>query len=223
MDRLTQLLHLGDSALPAGGYAFSNGLEGAYQLGLLESPTALEQYLRSAIEAAAFSEIPFIHSSYHSSGADSPLEMLAFYDAMLTAPAVRRASLVLGKNWLRLLADLYPQAGLVELRRRFAAEQWPSHYTVVFGLTLCATGFAEDEAQQLYLFQVLRDQMSAAVRLGIIGPMEAARRQASLYPHATRMLAEVAGCSYLQAERCTPQIDIAQGVHDHLYSRLFQS
>jgi len=223
MDRLTQLLHLGDSALPAGGYAFSNGLEGAYQLGLLESPMALEQYLRSAIEAAAFSEIPFIHSCYHSSGADSPLEMLAFYDAMLTAPAVRRASLVLGKNWLRLLADLYPQAGLVELRRRFAAEQWPSHYTVVFGLTLCATGFAEDEAQQLYLFQVLRDQMSAAVRLGIIGPMEAARRQASLYPHATRMLAEVAGCSYLQAERCTPQIDIAQGVHDHLYSRLFQS
>ena len=223
MDRLGHLLHLGDSALPAGGYAFSNGLEGAYQLGLLKSPTALEQYLRTAIEAAVFSEIPFIHSSYHLSDDDSPLEMLAFYDAMLTAPAVRRASLVLGKNWLRLLADLYPQAGLVELRRRFAVEQWPSHYTVVFGLTLCATGFTEDEAQQLYLFQVLRDQMSAAVRLGIIGPMEAARRQGGLYPHATRMLAEVAGNSYLQARRSTPQIDIAQGVHDHLYSRLFQS
>ena len=223
MDRLGQLLHLGDSALPAGGYAFSNGLEGAYQLGLLNSSTALEQYLRSAIEAAVFSEIPFVHSCYNASSADSPLAMLAFYDAMLTAPSVRRASLVLGKNWLRLLADLYPQAGLVELRRLFAAEQWPAHYTVVFGLTLCAAGFAEDEAQQLYLFQILRDQMSAAVRLGIVGPMEAARRQAALYPHAARMLAEVAGWSYLQAQRCAPQIEIAQGVHDYLYSRLFQS
>ena len=61
------------------------------------------------------------------------------------------------------------------------------------------------------------------MRLGIIGPMEAARRQANLYSHATRMLAEVAGFSYLQAQRCTPQIEIAQGVHDYLYSRLFQS
>ena len=113
MDRLGQLLHLGDSALPAGGYAFSNGLEGAYQLGLLNSSTALEQYLLSAIEAAVVSEIAFVHSCYTSSRADRPLAMLAFYDAMLTAPSVRRASLVLGKNWLRLLAYLYPQAGLV--------------------------------------------------------------------------------------------------------------
>ena len=96
MDRLGKLLHLGDSALPAGGYAFSNGLEGAYQLGLLNSSTALEQYLRSAIEAAVFSEIPFVHSCYNSSSADNPLAMLAFYEAMLTAQSVRRARPVLG-------------------------------------------------------------------------------------------------------------------------------
>ena len=98
-------------------------------------------------------------------------EMLHFYDAMIAAPAMRRASLILGKNWLRLMAGLYPEVKFANLRRAHA------HYTVVFGLALKAAGFAQAEAQQLYMFQVLRDQMSAAVRLGIVGPMEATRRQ----------------------------------------------
>ena len=212
-------MHLADSALPAGGYAFSSGLEGAYQLGLLDSADALEEFVLSALTAAAYGEVPFIHSCY----IEYDPEMLHFYDAMMTAPAMRRASLTLGKNWLRLMADLYPEAGLVELRRRLAHEQRPTHYTVVFGLSLKMANFQREETQQLFMFQTLRDQISAAVRLGVIGSMEATRRQLNLYPHCRRLLAGVAGRPYTRASRCVPQIDIAQSIHDDLYSRLFQS
>ena len=217
MDRLYPLMHLADSALPAGGYAFSNGLEGAYQLGLLDAPGALEEFVHSALMAAAYGEIPFMHSCYAESDEGAVAEMLHFYDAMIAAPAMRRASLILGKNWLRLMAGLYPEVKFANLRRAHA------HYTVVFGLALRAAGFAQADAQQLYMFQVLRDQMSAAVRLGIVGSMEATRRQLGLYVHCEELLAEVAGRSYTQATRCAPQLDIAQSVHDDLYSRLFQS
>ena len=217
MNRLYPLMHLADSALPAGGYAFSNGLEGAYQLGLLEAPGALEEFVHSALVAAAHGEIPFIHSCYVEADEGVVAEMLHLYDAMITAPAMRRASLILGKNWLRLMAGLYSEVKFVNLRRAHA------HYTVVFGLALKAAGFAQTDAQQLYMFQVLRDQMSAAVRLGIVGPMEATRRQLGLYGHCEELLAEVAGRPYTQATRCAPQLDIAQSVHDDLYSRLFQS
>ena len=217
MDRLYPLMHLADSALPAGGYAFSNGLEGAYQLGLLDAPGALEEFVHSALMAAAYGEIPFIHSCYTEADEGAVAEMLHFYDAMIAAPAMRRASLILGKNWLRLMAGLYPEVKRVNLRRTHA------HYTVVFGLALKAAGFAQADAQQLYMFQVLRDQMSAAVRLGIVGPMEATRRQLGLYVHCEELLAEVVGRPYAQATRCVPQLDIAQSVHDDLYSRLFQS
>ncbi|NKB68325.1 MAG: urease accessory protein UreF [Candidatus Latescibacteria bacterium] len=223
MNRLYHLLHLADSALPAGGYAFSSGLEGAYQLGLLDSPSALEEFIQSALTAAGQGEIPFIHSCYRDLDDDNVAAMLHFYDAMQTAPAMRRASLTLGKNWLRLLIDLYPQAKLAAWRRQLAQKQCPAHYTPVFGLALKAAGFTQVDAQELFIFQVLRDQMSAAVRLGIIGPMEATRRQLNLYAHGERVLAEVAGRPYKQASRCAPQLDIAQAVHDDLYSRLFQS
>ena len=210
-------MHLADSALPAGGYAFSNGLEGAYQLGLLDACGALEEFVRSALMAAAYGEMPFIHSCYAESNDEALADMLHFYDALIAAPAMRRASLILGKNWLRLMAGLYPEVEFTNLRPA------PAHYTVVFGLALKATGFAQADAQRLYMFQVLRDQLSAAVRLGVVGPLEATRKQWGLYGHCEGLLAEVAGRPYAQATRCAPQLDIAQSTHDDLYSRLFQS
>ena len=216
-------MHLADSALPTGGYAFSNGVEGAYQLGLLESSKELEEFVLTVLTAAAYGEVPFIHSCYMDLGESAIAEMLHFYDAMVTAPAMRRASLTLGKNWLRLVADLYPEAAVADLRRRLIHAHLPAHYTAVLALSLKAVGFSQIDVQQLFMYCTLRDQISAAVRLGVIGSMEANRRQLQLYPRCRDLLAAVAGRSYRQATRCAPQMDLAQNVHDALYSRLFQS
>ena len=167
---------------------------GRISWGCWEASGALEEFVHSALMAAAYGEIPFIHSCYAESDESAVAEMLHFYDAMIAAPAMRRASLILGKNWLRLMAGLYPEVKFANLRRTHA------HYTVVFGMALKAAGFAQADAQQLYMFQVLRDQMSAAVRLGIVGPMEATRRQLGLYVHCEELLAEVAGRPYCTSD-----------------------
>ena len=40
-----KLLHFADSALPSGGFGFSNGLEGAFQLGIVKGEQSLKNYL----------------------------------------------------------------------------------------------------------------------------------------------------------------------------------
>ena len=52
-----ELMHLADSALPAGGYAFSSGLESAYRLGLLSDEAALQEYIEGFLHGVATAEL----------------------------------------------------------------------------------------------------------------------------------------------------------------------
>ena len=217
---LFDLLTLADSNLPAGGYAFSNGLESASHLGLLSSSKHLSDYLSTAIYNVAQSELPFIQSS---TDINTVHTQLTTYDAMLTAPTLTQASTIQGRNLLRIMNTLYPSDAMTQLQQTLIKNQWPTHHTVVFGTTFHTAGFATLQTKQVYMYQVLRDQVSAAVRLGIIGPMEAAQLQKSHHPTCENAIHQTTDTPYTQATRSAPQIDITQSFHQHLYSRLFQS
>ena len=217
-----ELMHLADSALPAGGYAFSAGLESAYRLGLLRDESRLEQYLEAALAGAATGDMPFVVAGMEA--ADEELdEAVAHYGASLSAPAQRRASLVLGRNWLRLLEGLYPEGAVGAVSRFFRQRALPLHFAPVFGRGLASLGWDGDTARRLFLFQVVRDQLSAAVRLGAVGPMAGNRLQLRLYRRCRLLHEANRGRHWMHACRGAPLIDLAQLRHDRLYTRLFQS
>jgi urease accessory protein len=80
-----------------------------------------------------------------------------------------------------------------------------------------------DDARRLHLFCLLRDQVSAAIRLGLVGPAEGHELQASLFGHCERLQRRSAERRHRDAWRCAPLIDLAQASHSRLYSRLFQN
>ncbi len=221
---LLDLLTLADSNFPTGGYAFSNGLEATKQMGLLRSSDDLDAYLQTVIHATARSEIPFINACFKGDPLPENLtDMLLTYDAMLTAPAIARGSEVQGRNLLRLMCDLYFSDAMARLHKILLSQPVPAHYTIVFGMTFRIAGLKHRHTCRIFMYQFLRDQISAAVRLGQIGPMEAARLQKRHHKTAIRAMTSVAQTDYTRATRCAPQWDIAQGMHEFLYSRLFQS
>ena len=221
---LLDLLTLADSNFPTGGYAFSNGLEAAKQMGLLRSSDDLDAYMQTVIHATARSEIPFINACFKGDPLPENLtDMLLTYDAMLTAPAIARGSEVQGRNLLRLMRDLYFSDAMARLHKILLSQPVPAHYTIVFCMTFWVLGVLNKQKYLNFLYQFLRDQISAAVRLGQIGPMEAARLQKRHHKTAIRAMTSVAQTDYTCATRCAPQWDIAQGMHEFLYSRLFQS
>ena len=221
MSQLARLLHLADSALPTGSFAYSYGLESSVTFGLVRTEAELRAYLYSFLQQAVSFELPFLTDAAHAPDTELPTLLLE-YDAQLLAPALHRASLTQGKSWLKLLATFYPAAGLSALGATLAQQQLPAHFVPLFGLSLGRAGFVAADTQTTYLHLALRDQLSAAIRLGFLGPMAGHRLQHEFYGIFENLLAATEIRPYTEATRCTVLLEVAQLLHEELYSRLFQ-
>ena len=132
------------------------------------------------------------------------------------------------------------------------------HLCVIFGAVVGCLGLSATRAARLFMYLTLRDTLSAATRLNLVGPLEAAAvlRRCSRTAEKMSLTAAMAATDAAAAtdadagkklgERATPQncdagvpaaiaavvsraaatspiVDILQGGHDSLYSRLFSS
>ncbi|HEX8326191.1 MAG TPA: urease accessory UreF family protein [Hymenobacter sp.] len=222
--QFARLLHLVDSALPTGSFAYSYGLESSITFGLVNTPFALRNYLYSYLQQAGSAELPFINSAFQLTEQSPKFQTVAEeYDAQLLVPALYKASSVQGRNWLKLLVAFYPDANLESITQWFVAQNIPPHFTLVFTLALQRAGFALEELQAMYLHMLLRDQLSAAIRLGFLGPLEGHQLQHDFYAVFEHILAAQAGKEYHEAVRSAFLLDAAQVLHEDIYSKLFQN
>ena len=112
------IAHLTDSALPTGGFAFSNGLESAAKHGFFNTPDDLKSYIQAFLKQLHYSEIPFVSAVYEMESLDDLKPILSEYDATVLIPEAHAASINQGKAWIRLADHIYD-----ELRDGHTAEQ----------------------------------------------------------------------------------------------------
>ncbi len=212
MDAL--LLQLADSAFPTGGFAHSGGLEAAFQQGEVDA-ARLAAWLAQALRQAGRAALPFMGEAFE---APETLDALdAHCGAFLNNAVARRASLLQGQAHLAACAAALPD------ERLSAWALAPHHFAPAFGAAARVMGLAREDALRLFLFSSLRGQVSAAVRLGIVGPLEAQRLQAGLAGELEDVLRECSALGAHAAAQTAPLHDLLQSTHDRLYSRLFQS
>jgi len=210
------MLHLADSALPVGGFAFSNGLEAAVKCGMVASLEALERYLEDAMAQWIAFDGTFL-SSFHRQLVDETLQR---YDRMLLSPPMRKASFSQGRGWLRAFNVVFPAHDLQPVRERLSRLGIGPHYLPLMAGSLAIVGATENQARELYFFTLLRDQMAAAIRLGLIGPAAAQSVQARL---ETLLHPRVMEGADLPPRRFAPLMDLAQTLQPMLYTKLFQN
>jgi urease accessory protein len=147
-----------------------------------------------------------------------PLDALC--DAFLSTAVANRASRAQGRAFLAACARTWP----CEPLRTLEAQAAPAgHLAPIVGAATRAIGCPRPDVQRLFLVLALRGVCSAAVRLGIVGPYAAQRLQAECACDLDRVLGRCADLTELDITQTAPLIDIRQGTHDRLYSRLFQS
>ncbi|HLP40469.1 MAG TPA: urease accessory UreF family protein, partial [Fibrobacteria bacterium] len=175
------------------------------------------------------SEAPPIDSAPSETSADllAPGETFADvvleWDAFLSLPAPRRASLAMGQAWLRAMEGAHGSAAVKSLRPWLRAHDLPAHFLMAFAASLRAAGLPLGDAQALLLHMALRDQLGAAVRIGLVGSLQAQGLHQGCLALAEDLRLRQAGRGHRASAKTAPMIEMGQAAHPYLYSRLFQS
>lgn len=144
-------------------------------------------------------------------------------DAFLVNHVANRASRTQGRAFLATSARVFPCADIRRLDAAVRARACAGHHAPMFGAALGALGVPRQEAQALYLHGALRGVVSAAVRLGLVGPLEAQRLQLESAPLLDAVLHECEDRGLDEVAQPAPLLDLFGAAQDRLYSRLFQS
>jgi urease accessory protein len=204
---------LADSAFPAGGFAHSGGLEAAWQHGQVQNTLELGGLVESSLRQLGHASLPFVTAAHDDPAGLAPLDQSC--DTFITSHVANRASRLQGRAFLSSTERIFPG--------RCKALAPCGHFAPVFGTISRSLGVERSKAARLFFFLHLRGLIAAAIRLGIVGPMEGQALQHRLSPVAGEILAQCERLPVAEAAQTAPLLEIWQGTQDRLYSRLFQS
>ena len=206
------LWQLMDSAFPTGGFAHSAGLEAAWQHGEIRHRDHLLSFAEAGLLQLGHAALPFVTTAHAEPDRVAELDRLC--DVFTSNHVANRASRLQGRAFLTAAQKIFEVS---------LSESPFLHIAPVFGASLRQLNVTGETAARLFFFSHLRSVLAAAVRLNIVGPMEAQILQRRLSPVADKIIADCGALTVDDIAQTSPLLDLWQGAQDRLYSRLFQS
>ncbi len=216
---LLRLLQISDSSFPSGGFAFSNGLETLANEGSVGGSDDVERFIRDHLlpRWASFDRWYLVRAHEAAGDLDALGALDWLYDSQNSVESLAVASRRIGRATLTShsrIGTASADAYLAKLNEG----QVPAHQPIVQALVATALGLPREVMELSAVYQVMASALSAALRLGKVGSLQAQVIQTKLGPVVTELLAAPLPN---QPHAFMPLADIAAMRHGDHETRLF--
>jgi urease accessory protein len=219
--RLFTLLQHGDSFFPGGLTSFSWGLEQLFEEKRVTDADGLIRFIEAELRFRWGSfDHAFLSASYRAAG---DLPIVATVDRLcqvsMAARELREGSIRAGQALLAVHAKL-GTPGAQSYRELTLRNEAKGHLSVVQGLLWRALGFSETETGEISAYSLVVGLAAAAIRLGLIGHLDAQKTIASMAAVVEDIVTRPAP-ELDDAAAFTPATEIASMRHESAEQRLF--
>ena len=222
-DNLLVALQFADSFFPSGSIAFSWGLETLREDGEVVSVEQVAQFLEGQlIHRWASFDAPVLVAAMRADGNfDRLAELDHIVEAMTLAPELREGSRRAGASLLKVHAGL-GTPGAAEYRQSIVRRKARGHLPVVQGMLWHATALSEEACRAVSAHTLCTGIVGAALRLGLIGHLDAQKILLQVRPVLAGLLRLPVGLAD-ESYAYTPHAEIAAMRHEVQDSRLFSN
>ena len=211
-------------AFPVGAFAYSHGIEWAYEAGDVTDAASLAAWLADLARFGAphLDAALFAHAFRAAAAADWPaLDAVNELAVALAGSAERRLETTAQGAAFRLAARAAWDCEA--LARLSARDGEPLAYPVAVAAAAAGCGMALAHAAEAFVVGQFANLVSAATRLGIVGQTAGLKILVGILPELSTLAREAAGATLDDLGACALRSDIAAMRHETQYSRLFRS
>jgi len=215
-----QLLQLASPSLPIGGFAWSQGLEGAIEQGWLKNEADFAGWVSGVLQHAfAWQEIPLLVRLHAAASADD-LSTLTHWNQMALAlretAELRQEDVQMGGALLKLMRDL----GFLQA---LAWSQKEISYVAAFAIACAQHRIPLRQAATGFVWSWLENQIAAALKLFPLGQTAGQRVFQRVAPQIEPVIVQALQVGDDEIGFSLPGLVLASMQHEEQYSRLFRS
>eukprot|EP00834_Sanchytrium_tribonematis_P000268 NODE_5_length_72347_cov_1.339331.p36 type:complete len:247 gc:universal NODE_5_length_72347_cov_1.339331:23360-22620(-) len=224
---------LSDSSFPSGSFCFSNGVEVLKSMG---GHDEIKSYILDCLEMSAM-ELPFLCGAFHNSKDKGILSgLIRAYEVLNINDIKIESSEIQGKTFLSSVCKSFLRTRCDGIESSIALiSDSPQYLPIVFGIFAKEIGLLETQACFLYLMTFLKNIVNASIRLDIMDSYLSQEFMLSqenviadlitsysttIIPKPFTVLNFITENSLHQKN---PSLDIYQGLHSTLNTKLFMS
>ena len=219
-------MQFADSALPVGGFSFSNTLESTIEMGVVYDEKSLAEFTQEIVQQAATTDgVAALNA--HRATRNGDYHSIIRYDNALNARKANTEQRLMSQRMGRKLAELLAEITDDDLLRRLcgdiASARTPGTYAVTQGVAFAICGIGERELFAAICYGAASMVLNAALRTMRITHRQTQRIIFTLADEIEMIYDEVAGLDICQMHAFYPQIDVLAAIHEKGTKRLFMN